>query len=185
MAPTREDAEKLWRKYNSDLALWRHALAVEAVMRRFAEKAGEDPDKWGVIGLVHDIDYEKWPETHCVKAKELLEEAGWPPEYIHAIQSHGWELCVDVKPESYMEKVLYATDELTGFIGACALVRPSRSVMDMEVKSVKNKWKAKAFAAGVRRELIERGAGMIGMELDEMIKETLEAMKTVAPALGL
>jgi predicted hydrolase (HD superfamily) len=185
MEPKREDAVELWRKYNSDEALWRHALAVEAVMRSFAEKKGEDPEKWGIIGLVHDIDYERWPTEHCVKAKELLEEALWPKDYIHAVQSHGWGICVDVEPTAYMEKVLYAIDELTGFIGACALVRPSRSVMDMEVKSVKNKWKAKAFAAGVRRELIERGAVMIGLELDEMIKETLEAMRTIAPALGL
>jgi putative nucleotidyltransferase with HDIG domain len=185
MNPTRVDAENLWRKYNSDEALWKHALSVEAAMRHFAEKAGEDADVWGIIGLVHDIDYEKFPSEHCVKARPILEEAQWPEEYIRAVQSHGWELCIDVEPITALEKTLYAVDELTGFITACALVRPSKSVNDLEIKSVKKKWKLPAFAAGVNRSVIEKGAEKMGLSLDELINETIIAMRKVASEIGL
>lgn len=185
MIPSRSDAERLWRKYNSDDALWKHALSVEAVMRHFAEKAGEDPEPWGIIGLLHDIDYEKYPAEHCVKARPILEEAGLPEEYIRAVQSHGWGLCVDVEPLSALEKTLYAVDELTGFVSACALVRPSKSVMDLEVKSVRKKWKTPAFAAGVNRSVIEQGAERMGISLDELIHETILAMRGIAEEIGL
>jgi predicted hydrolase (HD superfamily) len=154
-------------------------------MRHFAEKSGEDADVWGIIGLVHDIDYEKFPNEHCVKARSILEEALWPEEYIRAVQSHGWELCVDVEPFSALEKTLYAVDELTGFITACALVRPSKSVNDLEVKSVKKKWKVPAFAAGVNRSVIEKGAEKMGVSLDDLINETILAMRKVASEIGL
>jgi predicted hydrolase (HD superfamily) len=185
MIPTREDAEKVWRLHNDDEALWRHALSVEATMRYFAVKAGEDPDVWGVVGLVHDIDYGRYPNEHCIRARALLETEGWPEEYIRAVQSHGWGLCVDVEPKTAMEKTLFAVDELTGFIAACALVRPSKSLADLETKSVKKKWKTAAFAAGVNREVIEKGAALLGMELDELIGETILAMRPVAAAVGL
>ncbi|QQO08972.1 HD domain-containing protein [Breznakiella homolactica] len=185
MAPTRTEAEQLWRQYNSDEALWRHALSVEAAMRHFAEKNGEDADVWGIVGLVHDIDYEQFPQEHCVKARPILEDAGWPEEYIRAVVSHGWGLVTDVEPLTAMEKTLYAVDELTGFISACALVRPSKSVMDLEVKSVKKKWKTPAFAAGVSREVIENGADRLGLSLDDLIGETILAMRKIAPAIGL
>ncbi len=154
-------------------------------MRHFAAAAGEDSELWGVVGLVHDIDYGRFPEEHCVKARSLLEEAGWPEELIRAVISHGWELCVDVEPISPMEKTLYAIDELTGFVTACALVRPSKSVMDLEVKSVKKKWKSAGFAAGVNRSVIEKGSSMLGVELDYLIAETITAMRTVAADIGL
>ncbi len=187
MNPTRTEAEALWRRYNDDEALWRHALSVEAAMRHFAAKEGPeaDADEWGVIGLVHDIDYGRFPAEHCVKARSLLEEAGWPEAYIRAVVSHGWGLCADVEPRTRLEKTLYAVDELTGFIAACALVRPSKSVMDLEVKSVKKKWKTPAFAAGVNREVIEKGAVLLGVALDDLIAETILALRGVAPQIGL
>ncbi|MDL2229010.1 HDIG domain-containing protein [Treponema sp. OttesenSCG-928-L16] len=185
MKPDRKDAENLWRKYNSDEGLWRHALSVEAAMRHFAEKAGEDADVWGIIGLIHDIDYEQYPDEHCVKARPILEEAAWPEEYIRAVVSHGWGLCTDVEPLSALEKTLYAVDELTGFISACALVRPSKSVMDLEVKSVKKKWKTPAFAAGVDRRVIEKGAELLGISLEDLINETILAMRAAAKEIGL
>ncbi|MEW6564375.1 MAG: HDIG domain-containing metalloprotein [Spirochaetota bacterium] len=181
MSPSREAAEQLWRRYNTDEGLWRHALAVEAAMRHFAEKAGEDPDVWGIIGLVHDIDYQQYPDQHCSMAKKILEDAGWPESYIRAVVSHGWGICSDVEPQSALEKTLFAVDELTGFIQACALVRPSKSVQDLEVSSVKKKWKTAAFAAGVNRQVIEKGAAMLGMELDALIGETILALRKVLP----
>ena len=185
MIPTRADAERIWRAHNDDEALWRHALSVEATMRRFAAKAGGDPDVWGIVGLVHDIDYGRYPTEHCVRARALLEADGWPEEYIRAVQSHGWGLCIDVEPLSAMEKTLYAVDELTGFVTACALVRPSKSLADLETKSVKKKWKTAAFAAGVNREVIEKGAAMLGVDLDDLIGETILAMRPVAAQIGL
>ncbi|GAB1481885.1 HDIG domain-containing protein [Treponema sp.] len=185
MIPTRKDAEALWRAHNDDDGLWRHALAVEATMRYFAAKAGADADEWGLIGLVHDIDYGRYPSEHCVKARVLLEEAGWPESYIRAVQSHGWGLCVDVEPLSLMEKTLFAIDELTGFISACALVRPSRSLSDLETKSVKKKWKTPAFAAGVNREVIEKGVALLGTDLDTLIGETILALRPAGPSIGL
>ncbi len=182
---TREEAFNLLKKYNQDESLIRHALAVEAVMRHFAGLFGEDVEKWGIIGLIHDLDYERYPEEHCIKVRELLEAEGWPEEYIHAVQSHGWGICTDVEPVHRMEKVLYAIDELTGLIAAAALVRPSKSVLDLEVKSVKKKWKDKSFAAGVNREIIQKGVELLGMELNQVIQETINGMRQVAEEIGL
>lgn len=185
MKPTRADAEAIWRKHNDDEALWRHALSVEAAMRHFARKAGADEDEWGIVGLIHDIDYGRWPAEHCVRGRALLAEAGWPESYIRAMESHGWGLCTEVEPKSVMEKTLYAIDELTGFIAACALVRPSRSVLDLETKSVKKKWKTPAFAAGVNRSVIEKGAALLGVELDDLIGETILALRPASAEIGL
>jgi putative nucleotidyltransferase with HDIG domain len=182
---TREDALALYQEYNQDESLFRHALSVEAVMRHFAALFGEDVEKWGVIGLVHDLDYERYPDEHCTKVKEILTAQGWPEEYIHAVQSHGWGICSAVEPVEKMENVLYTIDELTGLIAAAALVRPSKSILDLEVKSVKKKWKDKAFAAGVNRDVIKKGAERLGMELDEIIKETITGMRAVAAEIGL
>ena len=184
--PTREEALALLKKYNQSDALIKHAMAVEAVMAYFAEKYGEeDLEKWRVIGLVHDLDYEQYPEEHCHKTKAILTEAGWPEDYIRAIISHGWKICTDVEPVETMEKVLYTTDELTGLIVATILMRPSKSIFDLELSSVKKKYKNKNFAAGVDRSIIEEGAAMLGMSLDEVIQETINAMRAEAAALGL
>lgn len=186
MVPNRQQAYALLQEYNKSESLLRHALAVEAVMLHFAELFDEsDREKWGIIGLVHDIDYEMYPEQHCKMAREILAERNWPEEYIHAVESHGWKLCVDVEPIERMEKVLYTTDELTGLIAATALMRPSRSILDMDAKSVKKKWKQKGFAAGVNREVIQEGASILGMELDAVIEETLKGMQKAADAIGL
>jgi len=184
--PTREEAYELLTKYIKSENLIKHALAVEGVMLHFAEILGEeDIEKWGIIGLVHDIDYEMYPELHCKKAVEILEENNWPEDYIHAVVSHGWEICTDVKPESRMEKVLYTIDELTGLVTAVALMRPSKSIHDTELKSVKKKWKQKNFAAGANREIIEKGAEMLGLDLDFIIDETIKGMRKVADSIGL
>jgi putative nucleotidyltransferase with HDIG domain len=182
----RNRAFELLKKYNKNESLIKHALSVEAVMLHFADILGEpDREKWGIIGLLHDVDYEMYPEMHCKKARELLEEDNWPEEYIHAIQSHGYGICSDVEPVHRMEKVLYTIDELTGLITAAALMRPSKSVLDMELKSVKKKFKQKSFAAGVNRDVIEKGAAMLGLELDYIIEETIKGMQTVAEEIGL
>jgi putative nucleotidyltransferase with HDIG domain len=183
--PTREEALSLFKEYNTSDSLYKHALAVEGVMRYMARKAGEDEEKWGSIGLIHDLDYEKYPEQHCVKTREILEERGWPEEYIHAIVSHGWQICTEEKPETLLEKTLYAVDELTGLVTTTALVRPSKSVMDMKAKSVKKKWKDKRFAAGVDRSIIERGAELLGIELGELIQDTIMGMREVADEIDL
>ncbi len=183
--PTRDEAWALLNEFNKNESLIKHALAVEGVMRHMAEKSGANPDEWGVIGLVHDLDYEQFPEQHCLKTRVLLEERGWPAEYIRAIMSHGWGLCTDVEPETTLEKTLYAVDELVGFVTACALVRPSKSVMDMDAKSVQKKWKQKSFAAGVNREVIEKGAALLGVELKELIQEVIAGMKKIAPRIGM
>ena len=183
--PTRQEAFELLRKFNSNESLIRHALAVEAVMRYMARKHGENEEMWGVIGLVHDLDYERFPDEHCRKSPELLREAGWPEEYIRAVVSHGWGLCSDVEPVLLLEKTLYAIDELTGLVTTAALVRPSRSVLDMEAGSVKKKWKDKRFAAGVNREVIEKGAQVLGIPLEELIDDTIKGMQEVAEAIGL
>jgi predicted hydrolase (HD superfamily) len=183
--PNRSEALALFRKYNQSDSLMKHALAVEAVMIHFAELLSEEPEKWGIIGLVHDLDYEKYPEQHCKKVREILAAEGWPESYIRAVQSHGWGLCSDVEPMEKMEQVLYTIDELTGLVVAAVLVRPSKSIHDLEVKSVKKRWKEKSFAAGVNREIIETGARMLGMDLDKVIAETILAMKKVAPDIGL
>lgn len=183
--PTREEAFALLHEYNSDESLIRHALAVEGVMRYFAQKFGEDPEKWGIIGLVHDLDYQQFPDQHCTKTGEILLSHDWPEDYIRAVVSHGWGICSDVEPLEKMEKVLYAVDELTGLVSATALVRPSKSVMDMEPKSIKKKWKDKSFAAGVNREVIQKGAEMMGVELSDLFSETIAGMRQVAGEIGL
>jgi predicted hydrolase (HD superfamily) len=183
--PSREEAFRLLSEYTSNEALVRHALAVEGVMRFIAKKRGEDEEMWGVVGLVHDLDYERFPGQHCTKAKEILEGRGWPHEYVRAVISHGWGICSDVEPESPLEKTLYAVDELCGFITACALVRPSKSVMDLEPRSVLKKWKSANFAAGVNRGVIQKGAGMLGVELEPLIADTIAGMRTVAGAVRL
>jgi putative nucleotidyltransferase with HDIG domain len=183
--PTREEALALLRQYNKNESLIKHAMAVEGVMRYIARKRGEDEEKWGTIGLIHDLDYEQFPDQHCSKTEEILKENDWPEEYIRAAVSHGWGICTDVKPESDMEKVLYAIDELTGLVVTSALVRPSKSVMDMKAKSVKKKWKQKQFAAGVDRSIIEKGAEMLGVELGELITDTIMGMREVAEEIGL
>jgi len=183
--PTRKEAFELLKEYNQDESLIKHALAVEAVMRYFADKFSEDQEKWSVIGLIHDLDYERYPDQHCKKTEEILKEHNWPDDYIRAVLSHGWGICTDVEPVSKMEKVLYAIDELTGLVAATALVRPSKSVLDMKVKSVKKKWKDKSFAAGVDRSIIQKGAEMLGMELDELFTDTIMGMREVAAEIGL
>jgi putative nucleotidyltransferase with HDIG domain len=183
--PTREEAYALLTKYNKTEGLIKHALAVEGVMRYMARKRNEDEEKWGVIGLIHDLDYEQFPDQHCKKTEELLRENNWPEEYIRAVISHGWGLCVDVKPETELEKVLYAIDELTGLVVTTALVRPSKSVMDLKTKSVKKKWKDKRFAAGVDRSVIEKGSEMLGVDLPELITDTIAGMQEVAEEIGL
>ncbi|MBI5577914.1 MAG: HDIG domain-containing protein [Deltaproteobacteria bacterium] len=183
--PTREQAFKLLTEFNQTDSLIKHALTVEAVMRHFARKRGEDEEKWGIIGLVHDLDYEKFPDQHCRKTEEILRQRQWPEEYIRAVVSHGWGICSEVAPESELEKVLYAVDELTGLVTTSALVRPSKSVMDMEATSVRKKWKDKRFAAGVNRSIIEKGAAMLGVDLNDLIAETILGMREVAEEIGL
>lgn len=181
----REEAYMLLRKYTSKPFLLRHALSVEAVMRRFAELTNHDVEYWGIVGLLHDIDYEKWPKQHCKKAQKLLHEAGFDEAFIHAVVCHGYGLVTNVEPELQMEKVLYTIDELTGLVSAAALMRPSKSVLDMEVKSLKKKFKDKTFAAKVDRSVIQNGCNMLGMSLDEVMLHTLEGMQTVADEIGL
>ncbi len=183
--PTREEAFALLSKYTKNDGLIRHAHAVEGVMRYMARKHGEDEEKWGIIGLVHDLDYEMYPDRHCSKSREILEEKNWPEEYIHGVVSHGWGICSDVQPEHLMEKILFAVDELTGLVATTALVRPSKSVLDTEVKSVKKKWKDKRFAAGVDRSIIEKGAEILGVEIQELISDTIQGMREVAEEIGL
>jgi len=178
--PTRAEALALLKEYNKTDSLIKHALCVEGVMRYMARKKGEDENKWGIIGLVHDLDYERFPSEHCHKTEEILSAHDWPEEYVRAIISHGWGVCTDVEPVSEMEKALYAIDELTGLITAVALVRPSKSVMDLEAKSVKKKWKDKRFAAGVNRPIIEKGAEMLGVELTELITDVIMGMRQVS-----
>ena len=175
---TREQAFELLKKYNQEEFHIRHALTVEGVMRWYAKELGygEEEEFWGIVGLLHDIDFEQYPEQHCIKVPELLREGGASEELIHAVCSHGYAITVNVKPEHLMEKVLYAADELTGLIWAAALMRPSKSVQDMEVKSVKKKYKNAKFAAGCSREVIERGADMLGWELSDLIGKTVLAM---------
>ncbi len=182
---TRNEALQLYRQYNTSDSLYKHALSVEAVMRRFAREMGHDVEFWGIVGLLHDIDYEQYPDEHCKKAPELLSAAGVSDDIIHAVVSHGWTLCSDVEPVHPMEKVLFTIDELTGLVTATALMRPSKSLMDLEVKSVKKKWKTKGFSVGVNRELIAQGAQMVGMELDQVIQLTIEGMREIAPELDL
>ncbi|MFH1134481.1 MAG: HDIG domain-containing metalloprotein [Pseudomonadota bacterium] len=184
-APTREEALALLKEYNQSDSLIRHALAVEAVMRHLARKNGRDEEKWGVIGLVHDLDYERYPEQHCRKSEEILVQKGWPEEYVRAVVSHGYGICSDVEPRTDLEKTLFAIDELTGLVATSALVRPSKIVLDMDAKSVKKKWKDKRFAAGVDRSIIERGAEMLGVDLTQLITDTIMGMREAAEEIGL
>ena len=183
--PTREEAWKLLVEYNPSLSLQRHALSVEAVMRHMARKHGEDEDQWGLVGMAHDLDYERFPEQHCVKVREILDQHGWPEDYVRAVVSHGWGICSDEEPQSLMEKTLFAIDELTGLVTAAALVRPSKSVLDLPVKSVLKRWKERSFAAGVDRGVIEKGAAMLGVDLPALTGDTIEAMRGVAAEIGL
>jgi putative nucleotidyltransferase with HDIG domain len=183
--PTRDDAWSLLTTYNQTESLRKHALAVEGVMRYFARKYGEDENVWGIIGLIHDLDYEQFPDQHCVKTEAILRENDWPEDYIRAVVSHGFGICTDVEPRSTMEKVLFAVDELTGLVTTTALVRPSKSVMDLKAKSVKKKWKDKRFAAGVDRTIIEKGAAMLAVDLPELITDTIMGMREVADDIGL
>lgn len=178
---TREEALELLMKYNKEEFHVHHGKMVEGTMRYFAEKLGyaEEADFWAIVGLLHDIDFEMWPDEHCIKAPELLKEAGVDEKMIHAIVSHGYGLCCDVKPEHEMEKVLFACDELTGLIGAAALMRPSKSCKDMELKSLKKKFKDKKFAAGCDREVIKQGAEALGWKLDTLLEDTLAAMQAI------
>lgn len=183
--PTREDAYKLLTKYTKTDHLIKHALAVEAVMGHFAEIYGEDVEKWKVIGLIHDLDFDLYPDQHCDMTGKILEEENWPKDYIRAVLSHGYGLRNEIKPIENVEKVIYTIDELTGLISATALMRPSKSVLDLQAKSVKKKWNQKSFAAGVDREVIQNGVEMLGMELNEVITETIMGMRTVAEEIGL
>ena len=183
--PTYDEALALLKEFNKSESLLKHAYSVEGVMRYIARKRGEDEEKWGIIGLMHDLDYERFPEQHCKKSREILEERGWPEEYIRAIVSHGWGICSDVEPQAEMEKVLYAVDELTGLITAAAIIRPSKSVTDLEAKSVMKKWKDKSFAAGVNRSVIENGTAMLRMDIRELITDVIMGMRDVADRIGL
>lgn len=176
---TREQAYDLLKEYNKDPFHLQHALTVEAVMKWYAKELGygEKAQYWGIVGLLHDIDFEQYPDQHCIKAPELLREGGVSEDIIHAVVSHGYGITVDVAPEHEMEKVLFAADELTGLIWAVALLRPSKSTKDMELKSLKKKYKSKGFAAGCSRDVIERGVLQLGWDLDKLLTMTLEAMK--------
>jgi len=183
---TREEAWKLLTEFNQDPFHLRHALTVEAVMRRFADELGYGGEKdfWGIAGLLHDLDFEKYPEQHCVKCQEIMKERGLDERLIHAVACHGYGICVDIRPEHEMEKVLFACDELTGLIGACALVRPSKNIQDMELKFLKKKFKDKHFAAGCSRDIIKQGAELLGWSLDDLMTRTLEAMKPDEAAIN-
>ncbi len=183
--PSYEEAVSILKEFNSSDSLLKHAYSVEGVMRYMARKRGEDEEKWGIVGLMHDLDYERYPEQHCEKAQEILHERGWPEEYVRAIVSHGWGICSNDEPKTEMEKTLYAIDELTGLITAVAIIRPSKSVADLEAKSVMKKWKDKSFAAGVNRSVIEKGRAMLGVELKDLITDVIMGMRDVADRIGL
>lgn len=179
MIPTREEAFSLLKEYNSEPFHIKHSLTVEGVMKYFAKKLGYENEEefWGIVGLLHDLDFEKYPSEHCIKEQEIMRERGIDERIIHATASHGYQITVNIEPTHTMEKVLYAIDELTGLIGAVAIMRPSKSVSDLELKSVKKKYKDKKFAAGCSREVIERGAAMLGWDIDTLITETILAMR--------
>lgn len=178
---TRQDARKLLNEYNKDAFHLEHGEIVENTMRYFAKKLGYDENFWGIVGLLHDLDFEIYPEQHCIKEQEIMKEHGINDAVIRACASHGYGITVDIKPEHEMEKVLYAVDELTGLIGAVVIMRPSKSVQDLELKSVKKKFKNTKFAAGCSRDVIQKGADMLGWELDDLIEQTIEALKTFRP----
>ena len=183
---TREEAWALLTRYNQEPFHLQHAKTMEGVMRWYAQELGygDEAEFWSLVGLLHDLDFEQWPEQHCVKTKELMEAEGLDPRLIHAVISHGWGICIDVEPEHEMEKVLYAADELSGLIGACVLMRPSKSCQDLELKSVKKKFKQASFAAGCSREVIQRGADLLGWDLDTLITRTILAMRSCEDAVN-
>ncbi len=183
--PTHDEALAILKEFNKSDSLLKHAYSVEGVMRYIARKRGEDEEKWAIVGLIHDLDYERYPSEHCKKTREILSERGWQEEYIQAAVSHGWGICTDEEPITDMAKTLYAVDELTGLITAAALVRPSRSVADMEAKSVIKKWKDKSFAAGVDRSIIEKGVGLLGVELRDLVTDAIMGMREVKERIGL
>ena len=183
--PTRDEAWKILTDHVRSPNLISHALAVEAAMRHVARKKGADEEMWGVVGLIHDVDYEEHPNEHLRHAPDLLRQHGWPESYVRAVASHGWGICTNVEPVTDLEKALFAIDELTGLVAAASLVRPSRSLLDLPVKSVLKKWKDKAFAAGVDRSVIEKGAALMGVPLEELVADTIEGMRTVAAEIGL
>lgn len=183
--PNREDALNLLKEYNKSEALVQHGLQVEACMKYFAKEAEEDEQTWAIVGLLHDLDYDSYPQEHCYKAAEIMKEAGYSEEIIRAMMSHAYGICTDVEPKSKMEKTLYAVDELSGLVNACVLVRPSKSIDDLGLKSVKKKFKSKNFAAGVDREVVKKGAQMLGLELDDLITKVIDAMKIEAKNIGL
>ena len=183
--PTRNEALTLLTEFNQEERTIKHALAVEGVMRYMARKRGADEEEWGLVGLIHDLDFEQFPGEHCTKTGEIMRERGWPEEVVRAAVSHGWGICSDVEPVSGLEKTLFAVDELTGLVAATALVRPTKSIMDVKVKSVRKKWKQGNFTADVNREVIETGAAMLGVELAGLIADTIEGMKEVAGEIGL
>ena len=183
--PTRDDALKVLKEFNKTDSLLKHAYSVEAVMRYIARKRGEDEEKWAIVGLIHDLDYERYPAEHCKKTREILTKRDWPEEYIQAAVAHGWGICTDEEPTSDMAKTLFAIDELTGLIAAAALVRPSKSVSDMEAKSVIKKWKDKAFAAGVDRSIIDKGVERLGVDRNELITDAIMGMREAREQIGL
>lgn len=184
MIPTKDEARALLKEYNSDAFHLKHAEIVSGVMEYFANKLGysDEAEFWGIVGLLHDLDFERFPQEHCIKSQEIMRTAGLDERIIHATASHGYGITVDIKPEHTMEKVLYATDELTGLIGAVAVMHPSKSVADLEIKSVKKKFKSAGFAAGCSREVIKNGAEMLGWSLDDLISETILAMRATPAA---
>lgn len=181
----RERAYQLLKKYNDSESLVNHGLAVSGVMAHFAQLEGEDPDYWGIVGLLHDLDYEKYPDQHCVKVVEILKDNDFDDAFIQSIVSHGYGICSDVEPSHQMKKILYGIDELAGLITACAYMRPSKSVNDLELKSVKKKFKSQNFAAGVNRDIIKKGAELSGYSLDQLIQESILGMRKVANDIGL
>ena len=185
MIYNREDAFELLCRYTKAPAQIMHAKSVEGVMRHFAQLLGQDENYWGIVGLLHDLDYELHPDKHCIAVQEMLLQEGYPAEFIHAVASHGYGICCDVKPEHTMEWVLYTIDELTGLITACAYMRPSRSVMDLELSSLKKKYKDKRFAAGVSRSVIEQGAEQLSMQLDYVLEQSILGMRAIAQDIGL
>jgi len=181
----REAALQLLKEYNESESLLNHGLAVSGVMAHFSELEGEKKEYWEIVGLLHDLDYEKYPDQHCVKVVEILKNNGYDDDFIHSVVSHGFGICTDVEPVQQMEKILYAIDELTGLITACAYMRPSKSVNDLEVKSVKKKFKSANFAAGVNRDVIRKGAEMSGYSVEDLTRETILGMRAVADEIGL
>ena len=183
--PSREEAWKILTKYVTTDHLQRHVMMVEGAMRHFARLYNEDPEAWGILGMLHDIDFELYPEEHLQHAPQMLRDEGFDEDFIHAVVSHGYGICSETEPVTNAEKVLFTVDELTGLIYACALMRPSKSVMDLEVKSIKKKFKSPAFAANVNRQVIQEGAERLAMPLDDVIRETILGMRECADAIGL